>query len=359
MSITQRRTLVVLSTAVAALLALLFGLFVGESLARDGAVTTDEAADTSDPADEDETPDASETTETTPPTEPESTSTTAPTSGEPSSTEPSTTAPAPDPEPEEPETPATGCDAPHGQGTWTVDGPGESVAVNDIAPFGGDCAGVEVTLDAPVSDVTVDRFAALNTTIVRFDGSGPEPGPIGNDFIDFDVTDDRIWRAVVTSDIEGMGVLLYHPGEVSNTLGAHVDIEGSTLTLSIRERVADDPPATGVAGGEPYHRLPRGPFWDGLLVDLLVDAEGSGLIALQGLAQAPESHLEFQVFDASDDSLVCEETGMTQGAMWHFSRYEFTCEPGSPGTYDVVVGWPSLTDDPADAVWHIDEVTVG
>lgn len=342
MSTTQRRTVVVLATAVAALAALLLGMSVGESLTEDREISTDQAvgtSETTEPADSGETADNTELIPTTAP----------PTTTPPTTT--TTTAPEP---------PATGCDAPHRQGTWSVDGPGESVAINDMAPFGGDCVGVEVTLDGAVSDVEVQRHGVRNTTMVRFTGSGPEPGPIGNDFIDFGVTEDRIWRAVVVSDDQGMGVLLYHPGEISNALGAHVDIDSNTLRLSIRERTGDDPAPTGSAyEGEPYHRTPRGPFHDGLLVDLLVDAEGSGVIALQGYAKAPESHIEVEVFDTVDDSLVCEDAGMTQGAMWHFSRYEFTCDPAAPGTYDVVVGWPSLSDDPSDAVWRIEEVSVG
>lgn len=356
MSINQRRTLIILATAVAALLALFMGVFVGESLAQDNEVVTDEVSDTSD------------TTEPSETTDPETTSTTEPTTTEATTTEPATTeatttaspdpAPTPDPDPEEPE--ASGCDAPHGQGSWTVDGPGDAVAVTDMAPFGGDCAGVTLAVDGDASDLSVVRQPVLNTTTVRFEGSGPLPGPIGNDFIDFEVIDGRITTAVVTHDAQGITLVLYHPSDVSAGLGSHVAVDGSAVTVSVREQVGSDPAFAGPSyGGEPYHRTPRGPYWDGLFVDLAVDVEGSGTIVVQGYAKAPESHFEYQVFDTSDDSLVCDFSDVTEGLMWMYSKFTAECTPASPGTYDVVVGWPSLSDDPADAVWHMDEVTVG
>lgn len=356
MSISQRRTLIILGVAVAALAALLLGVTTGESLASDGeqSAASATAASSEDTEDTDDDADPDDTTTTDAPATTASPTTTA----APDPTPDPEPAPTSDPDPEEPE--VAGCDAPHGQGSWTVDGPGEAVAVTDMAPFGGDCAGVTLSVDGEASDVSVARQPVLNTTTVRFEGSGPLPNPIGNDFIDFEVTDGRIMTAVVTHDAQGIALVLYHPSELGGALGAHVGVDGSIVTVSVREQVDTDPGVTGPAyEGEPYHRIPRGPYWDGLFVDLAVDVEGSGTIAVQGYAKAPESHFEYQVFDTADDSLVCGAADVTEGLMWMYSRFTAECTPGSPGTYVVVVGWPSTSDDPADAVWHLEEVTVG
>ncbi|MFP4512777.1 MAG: hypothetical protein ACLFRV_07515 [Acidimicrobiales bacterium] len=250
------------------------------------------------------------------------------------------------------------CEDPHRQGTWDVDGPGDSGAVTSFDAVVGPCSGVSIGFEGAAPDVTVERFPAINTTVVELDHDGIPSGPVDPDFYDFDHFDeDRIWRAILAHRDTGLAVVMYHPPELGSDLGAHVDIDGDRMDITVRERTPEDPDPVGRYGGEPYQRTPRGPFWEGLLLDLAVDAEGSGTVVVQGYAKPFEGHLEVHLYDQRDATEVCGESTMTDGPMYIYSEYEVRCPGLDPGTYDVEVGWPGVAG-PDDAVWHLDEVTV-
>lgn len=374
MSTTQRHTLTIVGAGVAVLIALL-GVLTGASLAGGGptgvTVATAPAAvpmTTADSADS-AAPDPNTPLVVTAP------ASASPAPASPAPVPQGDPQPTPDPEPEPaPEEPvAADCDAPHEQDTWTVDGPGEAVAITDMAPFGGECAGVFLTLDSPAGDMDVERHTTTDTTVVRFLGTGPGPGGIADDAIDFTATDSRISWAVAFSDAQGFGVVLYHPSAVGPDLGAHVDVDGAAVTISVREQTADDPQAVDAVGGGP--RLPRGPVSQGLLVDRTdvdVDVDivndsnptrsdygvevWTASVDVSGYAKAPGSSFELEIHDDTD-ALVCSQTGTTEGAPWHFSAYSITCELDEPGTYTISVGWPGTSEDP-DGAWHVEEVTI-